>query len=81
MYASHPWYHILCYIKKNPAIIEAVMIHKAPIALLVTAPPLGTLFVAAQPRYQDPISVNFPFCVNIAALGPTLDTSLRKDPK
>ena len=42
---------------------------------------LGMLFVAAPPRYQLPMSVNWPFCVNMAAFGPTLLTSLLNPPK
>jgi hypothetical protein len=41
----------------------------------------GMLFVAAPPIYQEPISVSSPFCVNMAALAPTLETSERKAPK
>ena len=42
---------------------------------------LGTLPVAAPPRYQLPMSVSFPSCVNIATFGPTLDTDDLNDPK
>lgn len=45
------------------------------------AEPRGTLFVAAPPKYQDPISVSLPFCVSMAAFLPTLLTSERKAPK
>lgn len=41
----------------------------------------GTLPVATPPRYQDPMSVSFPFCVRKGELGPTLETSDRKAPK
>jgi hypothetical protein len=41
----------------------------------------GTLFVARPPIYHDPISVNSPFCVSIAAFGPTFDTEERNAPK
>ena len=42
---------------------------------------LGVLPVAEDPKYHDPMSVNFPSCVSIAAFGPTLDTELLKEPK
>ena len=45
------------------------------------AAPSGTLPVAVPPKYQLPISVKSPFWVNIAALGPTFEALLRKDPK
>lgn len=41
----------------------------------------GTLPVAPKPRYQAPISVNFPSWSSMAALGPTFETELRKAPK
>jgi hypothetical protein len=41
----------------------------------------GVLLVAAPPRYQLPMSVSRPFCVSIEALGPTLETEDRKEPK
>ena len=43
--------------------------------------PSGTLPVALPPRYHDPISVSWPFWVKNATFSPTLQTSLRKDPK
>lgn len=45
------------------------------------ASPLGIFPVSAPPRYQLPMSVSFPLSVSIATFGPTLETSLRKDPK
>lgn len=45
------------------------------------AAPLGTVPVAFLPKYQLPMLVSFPSCVSIAAFGPTLETSLRKEPK
>lgn len=50
-------------------------------AAVVLASPLGMFPVAACPKYQAPMSVSWPICVNMAALGPTLETSERKDPK
>lgn len=41
----------------------------------------GILCVADPPRYHDPMSVNSPFSVNMAELGPTFETSDRKAPK
>jgi hypothetical protein len=35
---------------------------------------VGTLPVARRPRYQAPMSVNWPLPVKKAALGPTLET-------
>jgi hypothetical protein len=69
------------YSINNPTIATAPANHA--LAFTLPAPPceLGMLFVAAPPRYQLPISVNSPFCVNIAALGPTLLTLLLKLPK
>jgi hypothetical protein len=65
----------------NPTIATAPANHA--LAFTLAAPPceLGMLFVAAPPRYQLPISVNSPFCVNIATFGPTLLTLLLKLPK
>lgn len=66
----------------NPAnAAKAATIPKLTISLGAVPVKLGMLFVAAPPKYQLPISVNWPFCVNIATLGPTLLTSLRKEPK
>lgn len=42
---------------------------------------LGIFPVLTPPRYQLPMSVNFPCAVSMAALGPTFDLSLRNDPK
>jgi L-rhamnose isomerase len=49
--------------------------------LIEEAADLGMLFVSTPPMYHDPISVSLPFCVSIAALGPTFDTEERKAPK
>ena len=69
------------YSINSPTITTAPANHA--LAFTLPAPPceLGMLFVAAPPRYQLPISVNSPFCVNIATLGPTLLTLLLKLPK
>ncbi len=72
-----PFYNIM-----NPAptaITRTVPNAAAPLTAALFE--LGILFVAAPPKYQLPISVNFPFEVNMAALGPTLLTSLLNDPK
>lgn len=52
-----------------------------PANVTVRLAELGTLPVADPPRYQLPISVSCPFCVSMAALAPTLETELRKEPK
>ena len=52
-----------------------------PLLAALSFPGLGILLVAAPPRYQLPMSVSSPFCVSIAAFGPTFETSLRKLPK
>lgn len=52
-----------------------------PKTALRPAAPRGILPVADRPKYQLPMSVNLPFSVNMAALGPTLETLLRNDPK
>ena len=61
----------------------ASSVRRPKFAISFAAPPveLGILFVAAPPRYQLPMSVNFPLLVNMATLGPTFDTSLRNAPK
>lgn len=41
----------------------------------------GALPVAAPPRYQLPMSVSWPFWVNIVAFGPTLEIEDLNDPK
>lgn len=46
-----------------------------------TASPFGILPVAAFPKYHAPMSVNWPFCVSIAAFLPTLEALERKAPK
>lgn len=57
-------------------------LHPANTAVLPAAPlASGILFVAAPPRYQLPMSVSSPSWVSMAALGPTFETSLRKEPK
>ena len=48
---------------------------------ICAASPFGMLPVPGNPRYQAPMSVNWPFWVNMAAFGPTFDTSDRKEPK
>ena len=41
----------------------------------------GMLFVAAPPRYHDPMFVRAPFSVRKEALGPMFETSDLKAPK
>ena len=48
------------------------------IAMLLGPRLSGTLPVASPPKYQLPMSANFPSCVNMLALGPMVDLPLRK---
>jgi hypothetical protein len=68
------------YTKANQ-MAAAMLKTKVPGAALDEADDSGILLVAAPPMYQEPISVSSPFCVNMAALAPTLETSERKAPK
>lgn len=73
---SHPIHHTAAAITSSTDPVNLL-----PATPRVEASPLGTFPVAASPKYHAPISVNSPFCVNSAELGPTLDTEERKPPK
>lgn len=78
----HFRFQYLSYSKKKLAPNTASATHRE-LATECRLPALafGILFVAAPPRYQLPMSVNCPFCVNMAAFAPTLLTELLKLPK
>lgn len=73
---SHPIHHTAAATTSNTDPVNLL-----PATPRVEASPLGTFPVAASPKYHAPISVNSPFCVNSAELGPTLDTEERNPPK
>lgn len=73
---SHPIHHTAAAMTSSTDPVNLL-----PATPRVEASPLGTFPVAASPKYHAPMSVNSPFCVNSAELGPTLDTEERKPPK
>lgn len=73
---SHPIHHTAAATTSSTDPVNLL-----PATPRVDASPLGTFPVAASPKYHAPISVNSPFCVNSAELGPTLDTEERNPPK
>lgn len=73
---SHPIHHTAAAMTSSTDPVNLL-----PATPRVEASPLGTFPVAASPKYHAPISVNSPFCVNSAELGPTLDTEERNPPK
>lgn len=73
---SHPIHHTAATMTSSTDPVNLL-----PATPRVEASPLGTFPVAASPKYHAPISVNSPFCVKSAELGPTLDTEERNPPK
>ena len=67
--------------QQTQATARPAAISTAPIFPNVLPAELGMLPVAACPKYQLPISVNFPLLSNMAALAPTFEISDRKEPK
>lgn len=69
----------------NIAFIKATIDTTPPMikadAISLDAALVGLTFVAPNPRYHDPISVNLPALFRNEAFGPTLDALERKAPK